>query len=413
MKRIRYILFLIVIVFGINNNYVYCDELKDIYKHDFNITAKEAILYNLNDDYVLYEKDINKRVPIASLTKIMTSIVAIENIDNLDEKVVITNEYFYGLDGYALAGFQVGNTITYRDLLYGVMLPSGAEAVNAIILNVADSKSKFIDLMNEKAKELNLTNTHFDNAIGIDSDDNYSTAYDLGVLLKYALKNDSFKEIFTTRKYIVKSNNLILASTLEKYSKNSNLDISNIGGAKSGFTDAAGLCLASIFSYNDIDYLLVVLGSDTSNRKNAIMDSLTIYNYYKDNFSYKKIVTKDIVIKKIPVKLANIKEYNITCDKDMVLYLPNDVSTNDVIYKYDGIDEITHKNKDNSKLGNIKVLYNDIELASFDTYMDKKITFYYPYICSIVVIIIAILIIKLLKPKKKRKKKKRSNKKHK
>ena len=139
-------------------------------------------MYNLNDDEIIYEKDINEIKKIASLTKIMTCIVAIENSD-LDSYVTVTSKAFVGLNGYAQAGFKVGDKVTIRDLLYGLMLPSGAETANMLAISIAGSNDELVKMMNDKAKELNLNNTHFSNTIGVDEDDNYSTVYDLAILL--------------------------------------------------------------------------------------------------------------------------------------------------------------------------------------------------------------------------------------
>lgn len=161
------------------------------------INSTNAVMYNMNEDTVIFEKDKDEKISIASLTKIMTTIVAIENIDNLDEKVTIKVKDFATLyeEDASLAGFVVGQEVTYRDLLYGTMLPSGAEATQALANNLTGSVPNFVELMNKKAEELKLKNTHFANTTGLDSKDNYSTAEDVATILKYALKNETFKKI--------------------------------------------------------------------------------------------------------------------------------------------------------------------------------------------------------------------------
>ena len=156
------------------------------------INSSNAVVYNLNEDEIVFEKNSNEVISIASLTKIMTTIVAIENIKNLDEKVTIKSRDFVTLyeEGASLAGFEVGQTVTYRDLLYGTFLPSGAEATQALAFNLTGSIESFVELMNQKATEIGLTNTHFANTTGLDNKDNYSTVVDVAKLLKYALKND-------------------------------------------------------------------------------------------------------------------------------------------------------------------------------------------------------------------------------
>ena len=163
----------------------------NIYALDFDIYSNNVILYNTKENKVVYEKNSKEKISIASLTKITTGIVAIENIKDLDEKITITNDDFKGLyeANAALAGFRVGEEVTYRDLLYGLMLPSGAEAARALERNVAGSEEAFIKLMNNKAKELKLENTHYANPTGLDDPNHYSTANDVLTVFKYALSN--------------------------------------------------------------------------------------------------------------------------------------------------------------------------------------------------------------------------------
>ena len=141
-----------------------------------------VILYNLNDNSILYELESEEKVQVASLTKIMTAIVAIENIKSLDEKVVVSKNVFTGIEDYSKMGLKIGDKVTYKDLLYGIILSSGADAVNAMALNLSGSIANFVKLMNEKAVLLGMDNTKFDNPIGMDSKENYSSAKDISKL---------------------------------------------------------------------------------------------------------------------------------------------------------------------------------------------------------------------------------------
>ena len=403
MKDIKVFLFFIFIfLFNINI----------IYAEGFGITSKEVVLYNLNDDNIIYELNKDERVPVASLTKIMTAVIAIENIDNLDDKVIITNDVFVGLEGYSKAGFNVGDEVTYRDLLYGVILPSGADAVNAIVKNTTGNLDSFVALMNEKASILGMDNTYFDNAIGMDNVNdiegdytNYSTAYDIAILLKYALNNDIFREIFTTREYVVSSTGLVLDSTISAYGDYYNLDTSNILGAKSGFTDLAGLCLASIYTYDAVDYLLVTLGADISNRSNAVRDSLIIYEYYSSNYGYKTVIDSNTIIETIPVKWGVVDEYNIRTNNDIELYINNNLDLSKLEYNYEGIEEITNDIIIGSKLGTVDIIYKGDILTSVDVYLNEDIEYYYPllYMFIIFLFIFVFIIVRSRKRKKRRK----------
>lgn len=383
----------------------------NVWAQDFDITSKNVILYNMNDNEVIYEKNSNEKVEIASLTKIMTAIVAIEKSDDLNKQVVIDNRTLKGIEDYAQAGFKVGDKVSIMDLLYGVLLPSGADAVNAIAINAFGGKAKFVSLMNEEAKKIGLKDTEFDNPIGMDSKNNYSTASDLGKLLSYALKNDTFKKVYTTKRYKIDSLNLTLKSTLLTYGKTMNVD--NIKGAKSGFTDGAGLCLASIANYSDVNYMLVVLGASPTVKSNAVRDSLEIYNYYDKNYGYKKVIKEGQLLKKIKVKWGKKKIYEAKSDKDVSKYLKKSISTDDLSYDYKGLEEINYKNKKGDKLGVVDVKYNDKLLVSYDVYLNEDLKYYHPVIYSIIAISIILMLIslKMISSSKSRKKKKRKKKK--
>ena len=212
------------------------------------INSNNAILYNMNDESVIYEINSEEIVQIASLTKIVTAITVIENTENLNKEVTITREMLQGLDGYAKAGFKAGDKLTYIDLLYALMLPSAADAAQALAINISGSIEEFSNLMNQKIEERGVTNSKFDNPVGMDSESNYSTASDLAKILIYSLENETFKTIFNSNAYKIESLNKTVKKTLASY----NIDTSIIKGAKTGFTYDAGLCLASTTTLENV-----------------------------------------------------------------------------------------------------------------------------------------------------------------
>jgi len=376
---------------------------------NFNITSEHVILYNLNDLDVLYELDSNEKTQIASLTKIMTTIVAIEHIENLDEEVTVTKEAFQGIREYTQVGLKTGNVVTYRDLLYGTMLPSGADAVNAMAIGLAGSVEGFVELMNKKVEELGLENTHFDNPIGMDSDNNYSTASDIAKLLLYSLENETFKTIFTAREYTIPKLNIPMKTTLIGYSKSYGLDITDITGAKSGFTDGAGLCLASTASIDDVNYLLVTIGADTKNRSNAVRDSLNIYGYYSSTYSYQKVIKKEQLLTSIDIKWGKEKKYDVVSKEDILVYLENNMYRNKIEYVYDGIEGITYQNHKGDKIGTVTVVYDGEDITTYDVYLEEELEFYYPVLYAVIVISFITMMLSLRKIicRKKRKKDKK------
>lgn len=382
------------VVFFLFSLFFFC---YSVYAENFDITGEYVSLYNMNKDILLYSKNDTKKTSIASLTKMMTTLVAIEEINDLDEIVTIKERDFEGTVGYSKAGFKVGDKVTYRDLLYGIILPSGADAVNAVVNNTL-GYDKFIKKMNETAKKIGMNDTSYANPVGKDDENNYSTSSDLAKLLKYALKNETFKTIFTTKSYKT-SNGINLESTVNSYKNILNTD--EIKGAKSGFTKDAGRCLASITTLNNVDYLLVVINSSTTNPYNAVKDTITIYDYYNNNYGYKNIINDDTFIKEIPIDLSKEKTYKITGSEEIEKYLKNDT---EVTYEYVGSDKITFNTKKGSKLGVVNIYDGDVLLATSNVYLENNIE-YYPIITYVLIgiaVVFVLLIVKKINKKKHR-----------
>lgn len=368
MKRFL-LFFTFVISFLYGANICYAEEL-DIY-------SKSAILYNMDDDIILYEKNSEERTSIASLTKIMTCIIAIENIDNLDQKIILKSDVFTGLAeaGASVAGFRVGENVTFRDLLMGALLPSGADATRALALNISGSESEFVNLMNNKAIELGLKDTHFENTTGLESSNHYSTVKDISIILKYALKNQTFKDMYTTREYTTTSN-LTFYSTLKKISNNYSFDVSNILGSKTGYTDEAGLCMSSIANYNGVNYLLVTAGADyRGNVPRQLLDAMTIYNFYSTNYGYKNIINTGDYIKTINEEYSTKEKYDITSPITISKFLNNSFNEDKIKYEYSGLDKISYKNKIGDKLGSVNIIYDDNIIDTFDVFLTETINF--------------------------------------
>ena len=377
---------------------------------NLDIYSEYAILYNLDEDIVLYEKNSEVRTSIASLTKIMTVIVAIENIENLDNKVTLTYPVFRGLAeaNASVAGFKIGETVSYRDLLMGALLPSGADATRALALNIAGSEDRFVELMNKKASVLGLENTNFSNTTGLESYNHYSTVKDISVILKYALKNKIFKQMYMTREYTT-TNGRTFYSTLKKISNSYAIDVSNILGTKTGFTNEAGLCMSSIANYNGINYLLVTAGADyRGNTPRQLLDATNIYNYYSNNYGYKYIINKNDYITDIKIKYSKDSNYKILAPNSIKIYEKNDFDLNKVYYKFTGLNELSYKNETNETIGVVDIFYENQIIDTMEIYLTRKIEFdvisFLIQTNLIYIISFAILIILFLLIRRKRKK---------
>ncbi len=341
------------------------------------IDSKHAVLYNLNDQQVVYEEGKDERVSVASLTKIMTTITAIENIADYNQEIIIKSNMFTGLreQNAAVIGLRDGQKVTYHDLLYGMFLGSGADATRAISISIAGSEEKFVELMNQKAKELKLSNTHFVNTVGLDDDLHYSTVDDIAKILNYAFQNEKFKEIFTTKEYTVSDNSIKVSSTFFQTAKKSGIDSSFILGAKTGYTENAGRCLASIAydESNQITYLLVT--TNATKAPNHVRDAVTVYDYYFNNYKYHTLMEEGEVLVKIPTKYSKQKEVKISSNKEIKKYLSNDFSKEDVRIDYKGEKIITPSMKKKERLGVAGIYYKDELVSEVDILLPEKISF--------------------------------------
>lgn len=368
---------------------------------EINISSDKYILYNLNDNSVLIEKDSNDRTQIASLTKLMTIIVAIENINNYDDKVIITHDMIKDITrDISVVGFKEGETVTYNDLLYGAMLPSGADAVNALAISISGSLDKYLMLMNSKAVDLGLKNTHFSNVIGLTDSQNYSSAYDVAQILMYALKNEKFKEVFTAKSYVL-TNGKKVNATVQRF------DNKYILGSKTGYTSKAGRCLASISTFDDVNYLMVTLNNYNKD-SSFIEETVNTYKYYDENYSYKKVVDKDDIVVTLKTKYAKEKSVDIKANVEYSFYLKNDFKKEDVKFLYEGRDEVSYFTLPGKIIGKAKILYKDEVLDSFDLLYNENLSFDYisfiminkRYIISAGLVLVVIIISSILKRKK-------------
>lgn len=238
--------------FYLSKNYL---ELDDLF-------SKNAIVVNRSTGEIIMGKNYNNRINPASMTKVMTNLVAIENLKNLNKKALVSQETIdYCLsEGMSLSGFNPGDEPKILDLLYASLLESGGEASISLAKYVAGTEQAFVDLMNEKAKKLGMSNTHFSNSTGITSSENYSSPEDIAILYNYALNNRTFKKIVGSKSYTPKgfSSNHKIQNNLFMKRAILNINKDFIRTGKTGYTEAAGLCLVSNGQVNNTEYIVVV-----------------------------------------------------------------------------------------------------------------------------------------------------------
>lgn len=233
--------------------------------------SESAVLMGLDSGEVLFQKNSGEKIYPASLTKLMTALVILDQFEDLDHTVTLPREVFDCLSGSgaSMAGFLPGEQLTLRDLLYGCMLPSGADAAMGLACVTAGSEENFAELMNGKAAELGMAHTHFKNATGLHDPGHYTTVMDMAVLLRAGLKNLDFRELLTTFDYQTEPTNrhpggVGLRSTLSSLMDTTYPDGVTLLGGKTGYTEEAGLCLASLAEKGGKEYIAVTAGAPGS-----------------------------------------------------------------------------------------------------------------------------------------------------
>ncbi|ERI74370.1 D-alanyl-D-alanine carboxypeptidase DacB precursor [[Clostridium] symbiosum] len=247
---------------------------------DTSMNAEAGALFNVTDRSVVYSKNAFERLYPASTTKVMTAIIALEE-GNLSDQVTVTEDAVITEAGATLCGIKPGDVITMQDLLYGLMMPSGNDAANAIAVHMYGSIDAFADRMNVRARELGATGTHFMNPSGLTDENHYTTAYDLYLMFNEAMKLPLFREIIAEDSYTANYQNgageavsktWTVGNWYQKGERETPAGVSVLGG-KTGTTQAAGYCL--IMASNDSqdkEYISVVLKSDS---RPSLYDNMT------------------------------------------------------------------------------------------------------------------------------------------
>lgn len=241
-----------------------------------NLNSRAAIIYDRNSKEVIYGKEENTKRKMASTTKIMTCMVVLEKGELTD--TVIVSKKAAGTGG-SRVGLKTGDKVSVQDLLYGLMLCSGNDAAVALAEHVGGSVEGFADLMNEKARQLNLSNTHFVTPHGLDNEEHYTTAYELAIMAENALKNNTFSSIVGTKNITININGKPrnLSNTNELLGS-----MAGVYGVKTGFTNGANRCLVTSCKRENLDIITVVLGADT--KKFRTQDSIKLINYAMNNY---------------------------------------------------------------------------------------------------------------------------------
>ncbi len=308
----------------------------------FEITAKAGALISLDTGEVLFEKNMDKKMYPASITKIMSAILVLESDKfNPKQKITMTDEIdpLVTGTGLAVSNLKVGETITHNDLIHAIMISSLADCTYLASIYFGGSVQGFVKMMNDKAEALGLENTNYTNPVGLHDKDTYTTVRDVYKLTEYALKNKTFKSICSKSRYTMKATNKsgsrVLSTTNFLLDTTTNYFYQYAKGVKTGFTDEAGRCVVSYASYNGYTYICIIMGCPNSPQKRyEFAESADLYRWAFNNFSFKEVANSSEPVCEIPVELSMDTDFiPLYFDKPFVSVLPNDADESTIVVK--------------------------------------------------------------------------------
>jgi len=351
------IIFLVFLIFFFQAGLLFAQE------DDLTVTASSGVLIDGETGRILWEKDSNTERPMASTTKMMTAVLAIENVSSKD---VITTSSLAADAGEAEIYLSPGEKITVEELLYGVLLKSGNDAAVALAEHVGGNVESFIKMMNEKAEILGAKRTHFLNPTGLEQEGHYSTACDLALIARFCLQNEKFAEIVSTKEHTIPWPNNPYPRTFVNHNKLL-LKYDYVDGIKTGYTKKAGYCLVASVTKEKKRLISVVLNAPTS--KNCYEDSKKILDFGLNKFEIKKIIKKGDSFRLMPL-LVWKDELNLVAEKDLPLLTRKkpDGLKKIILVKYPDLPVFKGQ-----KIGEIKVVSDQGELGKVNLLADKNI----------------------------------------
>ena len=375
------------------------------------LDATAALLVSPDSGMVLYSKNADQKRYPASTTKIMTALLTLENVSNLDETVTSEAVDFENVTADSSnAGILLGEQVTVLDLLYALMLPSANEAAYMLARHVGGSWEQFVDMMNDRATELGCTGTHFCNPCGLHEEDHYTTAHDLYLIAKEAMKDVTFRDIVSTVQHrmaktnlheerIIYTTNQLIFSSFQPWS------YANCLGIKTGHTSQAGNCFVGYAEYGDAKLFSVVLGcSDSSKEYPSVAASFTdtkkLCQWGFENFTSKTLARQGEEVTYTKVKLStDTNQLLLTAKADVVALLPKDLDVKELELVEDIPEEVKAPVKAGDPIGTATYRYNgtdygtvelvalnDISRSTVLFYADKLSTFFQSMVFKILLL---------------------------
>ncbi len=310
--------------------------------NEYEMHHKAGMVISLDTGDVLYEYNADRRLYPASITKLMTALVMVDNIPNLENTLIpytsSANNLILGT-GSVVLNLKVGEEINAKDALAALLIPSCGDVAYAIAEYVGGTSDNFVAMMNKKAEELGLKDTHFTNPVGLHDDRLYTTARDIGIFATAAFENKLITELLSKTHYKIGATNLSGERTIVNsnllINMNSNVYYSLAVCGKTGFTDEAGRCLVSVAENEGYRYMAIVLGVDsTNNTSYQFIDSANMFRWAFNNFEYKTVFGETTPIAEAEVTLAKDTDFFTVCfDGGLKALLPKDADNSTLDYK--------------------------------------------------------------------------------
>lgn len=393
------------------------------------VTARNVVLVNTNTGATAYSLNPDEKVYPASVTKLMTLIVALEHIDDM-EAIVTVDESCYDdlVVGSSNMALKDGEQLRVIDLLYGIALSSANEAANAIAQYLCGDAPAFVELMNQKAAELGANNTHFVNTHGLQDENHYTTASDMAIIAAAAFSNPTIRELTSTVSYVIEPTNETLSrrtlvTTNSLLNSNSQSYYRYAICGKTGSTTAAGYNLVSLAKKGDVEFLLVAMNVERiSGVGNTVFDdSKKLYQWAFDNYTYTRIINEQDLITEVKVELSAKGDHLVlTPAKSLSQVVPNDLDVSQLERKITTEPVIYAPVKKGDVLGSLVlekdgVVYGEVDLVS-NSDVSRNTVLYYLHlikmffsniwvriICIILAVLIVIYIIIMINNNRRRK----------
>lgn len=307
----------------------------------FEVTADAATLVSLDTGEVLYQKNTDKRIYPASMVQIMTAVVVLENVPDLENyKVTMTQSAYNSIlgTGSAVLHLKVGEELNGKDALAAMLISSAGDVIYALCESVGGSVDGFVKMMNDKAQSMGLEGTHFTNPIGLHDKNNYTTVKDIVTLTKYAIENfPVFSELTAKSRYTMSATNMreerTIVTTNLMVDASTNYYYTYCTGTKTGYTDEAGRCLTATASYNGYKYLAVLMNCPTTGgTRTEFTVARQLFRWAFNGFEYKAILDTASPVAEMPVRLSMDTDYvALYPEKQLTSILPKEADNSTII----------------------------------------------------------------------------------